>query len=186
MIPRKIVERAFLLALKYHEGQLRKDGKPYVVHPVMVGSILLQNGFPDEVVAAGICHDLLEDTPCSEDEIKNECGEKVLEIVMQVSDDKDLQSRQLWEKRKEAQIEKVRKASDEVKAVYIADKIHNLGSLLEQYQVEGEEVWQHFARGLDVKLKFEREILKMLRETWNHPLIDYYEKLIKKEEELSN
>ena len=179
-----IVENALLLAVKYHNGQYRKDGKPYIIHPIMVAVMLIRYGFKDEVVAGGICHDLLEDTKCSEKLIAEACGQDVLEIVKAVSDNKKYQKPHLWEERKRIQIEKARGASDEAKSVFLADKIHNLQSLLAQYKKEGDEVWKHFDRGKDIKIAFEQRILEMLKETWNHPLIKEYEKLVKEFESL--
>lgn len=175
----KIVENALLLAVKYHKRQKRKDGQPYIIHPIMVAIMLSKYSFKDEVIAGGICHDLLEDTKCREKEIVEVCGQKVLEIVRAVSDDKKYHKPHLWEKRKRIQIKKAKNAPNEAKAVYTADKIHNLQSLLTQYKKEGDKVWRHFDRGKDIKLAFEKRTLDMLKETWSHPLIKKYEKLIK-------
>ncbi len=82
---------AFFLIRKYHGGQTRKgDGFPYLEHPLEVGYMLWKNKFPIDVVTAGFCHDLLEDTKCSEKEIIEYCGNDVLELVKSVSNDETI------------------------------------------------------------------------------------------------
>lgn len=66
----------------------------------------------------------------------------------------------------------------------VANKIHNLESLLITYKVQGSELWKKFNRGKEQKLWFEKEVLKMLKETWKHPLIKEYERLINQETKL--
>lgn len=176
-----IIENGFTLALKWHGGQTRKvDGSPYLPHPVMVAVMLAQNGFSDETIAAGFCHDLLEDTKCSEEEIVNACGKKVLEIVQAVSN-QDLKD---WKKKKLLYIESVRKGPIEAKAVCCADKIHNMRSMIDAYShFKPEEFWKKFNAGRGDKEWFEKEVLKMLKKTWNHPMISELEKLTKEARE---
>ncbi|MCR5755027.1 MAG: HD domain-containing protein [Acetatifactor sp.] len=73
-------ERALAFALKQHAGQTRKNGEPYIVHPISVANYLRQNGKSLTYQVVGLFHDLLEDTDATEDEIR-EYGEDVLEAV---------------------------------------------------------------------------------------------------------
>lgn len=178
---KNIVAAAEALATKYHQGQKRKgDGKPYITHPQAVAKILKNNGFNEETIAAGFCHDLLEDTNCTEQEIEDTCTRTVLETVKSVTHNDELS----WEEKKIDYIERVRRGSDAAKAVCAADKIHNLQSLLKAYETQGPKLWQKFNRGKKEKLWFEQKVLKMLQETWDHPLLAEYEKLIAKMAEL--
>ena len=100
-----LIEKAIRIAAVAHKGQTRKDGDiPYVVHPFMVSVRLLQHGFRDEVIAAALTHDVLEDTDFSEEHLLKELGEEVLAIVKTVSENKSL----MWEERKKEYIEQVR------------------------------------------------------------------------------
>jgi len=140
-----------------------------------LSTILAKNGFSDETIAAGYCHDLLEDTKCSEQEIKKSCGEKVLEIVKAVSNEKIKD----WKEKKRRYIKSVRISPVEAKAVCCADKIHNLQSTLIAYpKYQPEVFWAKFNASKEGKEWFEEEVLKMLKETWHHPLVDEYEKLL--------
>ncbi len=172
-----LVEKALRLSVEAHKNQIRKgDSSPYIVHPVTVALMLRQHGFSDEVVAAGLVHDVLEDTSVLADTLRAELGEEVFEIVRTVSEDKSL----AWEERKKNYIEAVRQGSDEAKAVSIADKIHNVESMLNAYAKEGDVLWQKFSRGKDKQLWFEEEMLAMLKASWQHPLLQIYGVLVER------
>src|SRR5581483_6424618 len=89
-----------------------------------------------------------------------------------------------WEEKKQKYIDSVRAASTEVKAISVADKIHNAQSLIANHTKEGKEVWKYFNRGRDKKLWFEEAMLKMLRQTWQHPLVDEYAVLVEQMKQL--
>lgn len=170
-----LIEKAIRIAAVAHKGQTRKDGDiPYVVHPFMVAVKLLQHGFRDEVIAAALTHDVLEDTNFVEEKLREELGEEVVAIVKTVSEDKSLP----WEERKEKYIETVKNGSVEAKAVSIADKISNTENLLAGYSIHGPTMWKYFSRGYK-KMLWDRELaLTMFKDTWKHPLIDEYEKVM--------
>jgi len=171
----EIIEHSTRVAMVAHEGQVRKDdGSPYIIHPLMVGMLLAKHGFSDTVIAAGITHDVLEDTDVTEELLRESLGDDVVDIVMGVSEDKTLP----WEERKTGYAELVRNSSEEVKAVSLSDKIHNLKSLLSAYEAEGPSMWEKFSRGKEKKLWFEEMMLAMFKETWQHPLIDEYDVLV--------
>jgi (p)ppGpp synthase/HD superfamily hydrolase len=141
----EMVEKALHIASKAHEGQYRKLTEiPYITHPVAVGMLLMKAGYPDNVVAAGILHDTVEDTSLTLEDLKREFGEKTAEIVAGCSEpDKSLS----WEKRKEHTIEFLKTASKEIRAVACADKLHNIRSIRNDYELIGDEVWERFKRG---------------------------------------
>jgi len=173
-----LIEKATRIAVMAHQNQTRKgDNLPYIIHPFMVAMKLLKYGFSEETVAAALVHDVLEDTDFPEKELEKQLGNKILKIVKSVTNDETL----VWEEKKKKYIETVRKGSIESKAVAVADKIHNLESLLAAYEQQGPKIWQKFNRGKEQKVWFEKEMLKMLKETWQHPLIDEYEAFLKKE-----
>lgn len=172
-----LIERAVALAVQAHEGQTRKESSlPYIVHPVAVALILARYGFSDTVVAAAIIHDIVEDTLVTEVELRTELGDDVANLVMSVTHDGTLS----WDDKKKAYIEVVRAASEEVKAISVADKIANAQSLLASYEMQGAEIWAYFNAGRDKKLWFENAMLAMLHESWQHPLVDEYAELVAK------
>ena len=176
-----IVQKALRIMLLAHGQQVRKtDGSPYIIHPMMVAKKLARLGFSDETIAAALVHDVLEDTDVTEQQLRQELGDKVVDIILPLSEDKKLE----WETRKKKYINDVKNASVETKAVSIADKIHNLESIIETHKTMGSDIWPKFNRGKEQKMWFEREMLKAFQESWEHPMIAEYEKLIKQVEKL--
>ena len=170
-----LVEKADQLAERAHEGQTRKESnKPYISHPRAVADILKEYGFADEVVAAALVHDVVEDTAVSIDEIRRELGEEVAHLVEAVTYDDSLS----WEEKRHKYIEAVRQAPEGAKAISIADKIHNARSLIAGHQAVGKMMWKNFNRDRDTKIKFEEATLKMFQDTWQHPLVDEYAGLV--------
>lgn len=84
-ISTKKVQRAYSFAFELHKEQLRKDGTPYISHPVEVAIILADLGFDDDVICAGLLHDVVEDCGVTVDQIKSEFNSKVAELVDAVS-----------------------------------------------------------------------------------------------------
>ena len=76
-----MIEKAYKLAYQAHDGQVRKSGEPYIIHPLCVATILAELELDKETIIAGLLHDVLEDTIMTEQEIKDEFGEEVLLLV---------------------------------------------------------------------------------------------------------
>lgn len=176
-----LIEKADQLAARAHAGQTRKEKDvPYITHPRAVAALLQKHGFSDTVIAAALVHDTVEDTPVTMEEIRRELGDEVAALIEPVTHDDSL----LWEEKKQKYIDTVRAASAEVKAISVADKIHNAESFLAGYEEQGKAVWKYFNRGRDKKIWFEEAVLKMLRETWRHPMVEEYAVLVEKMKKL--
>lgn len=172
-----LIEKAVKIASVAHAGQTRKDKETqYIVHPFMVAFILEKYGFSDTIIAAALTHDVLEDSDFGEEKLRRELGDTVVDIVKAVSEDKSLP----WEDRKKLYTEVVGRSQAEVKAVSLADKIHNIKSILNSYEIIGPDVWKSFNRGREQQIEFMNNMLKMFKETWSHPMVDEYETLVKK------
>ncbi len=138
-------DRAAEFALRKHRNQLRKGSDiPYIAHPFAVCLILARIDCDDEVLAAALLHDTLEDTETTAEELQGIFGEAVTAIVKGCSEpDKSLP----WEERKEHTIHFLRSASLEIRLVAAADKLHNARSISEEWNRLGEGVWERFNRG---------------------------------------
>jgi (p)ppGpp synthase/HD superfamily hydrolase len=156
----KLVEKALQVAAVAHDGQYRKNSKiPYISHPMAVGMILQKAGYRDEIIAAGILHDTVEDTDLSLANIEREFGEEIAEIVEGCSEpDKSLS----WEERKEHTIAYLKTASEEIRIVVSADKLHNVRSILHDVEHDGESVWDRFKRGRDQQEWYYRNVIESL------------------------
>ena len=116
-------------AAKKHRDQRRKgpDKAPYINHPIGVANILANEGGIDDpiVLQAALLHDTVEDTETSLDEIEQEFGKIVRDVVDEVTDQKDLPSKE----RKRLQVINAPKKSPRAKLVKLADKLYNLRDL---------------------------------------------------------
>jgi (p)ppGpp synthase/HD superfamily hydrolase len=156
-----IIEQAIEFATTAHDGQYRKATKiPYITHPMTVGMILLKNGYSEQIIAAGILHDTVEDTDITLDQIRENFGEHIADIVRGATEENKQLS---WEERKEATLRHIAKESKDVCLVVCADKLHNLRSIRKSIEVIGEKAWQRFNRGRDKQEWYYRGIVKELK-----------------------
>lgn len=127
----KEITKAFDLASKLHDGQLRYNGDPYITHPLEVAKILAEMRMDHQSIIAAMLHDVLEDTSISKLEIAKIFNLKVAELVDGVSKLKQI----TFESKEEAQAENLRKmmlamAKDiRVILVKLADRLHNMRTL---------------------------------------------------------
>ncbi|MDR2182944.1 MAG: bifunctional (p)ppGpp synthetase/guanosine-3',5'-bis(diphosphate) 3'-pyrophosphohydrolase [Clostridiales bacterium] len=131
-----LVEDAYRLAKDAHKGQKRKSGEPYIVHPVAVATILADLEMDRETIAAGILHDILEDTDYTYNDLVEMFSEEVAKLVDGVTKLKMYAAQRRDENnREEEQAENFRKmflamANDiRVIIIKIADRLHNLRTL---------------------------------------------------------
>jgi (p)ppGpp synthase/HD superfamily hydrolase len=84
-----LAQAAIEFASERHAGQRRRaDAAPFVLHPIEAGAILERSGYPDHVIAAGVLHDVLEDTEAKRSDLEEQFGPEIAELVATVSDDR--------------------------------------------------------------------------------------------------
>ena len=126
-----LVEKAYFVAKKAHEGQFRFSGEPYIIHPISVAVILYNLGMDGESMAAALLHDVVEDTDMTKENIQEDFGEDVANLVEGVT---KLGKVPIFTK-EEQQAENVRKMlmamSQDIRVIIIklADRIHNMRTL---------------------------------------------------------
>ena len=74
--------KAYEIALRLHEGQFRKSGEPYIIHPIAVAKILAGFGMDNETVIAGLLHDVVEDTSYTREDLVKDFDEKIAQLVI--------------------------------------------------------------------------------------------------------
>mgnify|MGYP004469876433 CR=1 FL=1 len=127
-----LIEKAYQLAVKAHGNQCRKSGEPYIVHPLWVAIILADLEMDKETIAAGMLHDVVEDTEVTEEEIRKEFGGEVALLVDGVT---KLGRLSYSSDKLEVQAENLRKmflamAKDiRVIIIKLADRLHNMRTL---------------------------------------------------------
>ncbi|MCD6148700.1 HD domain-containing protein [bacterium] len=184
------IQKAINLAGVLHYRQKRKgDGLPYITHPYSVAFILSDYTNDENIIVAGLLHDVLEDVPgYSETDMEKDFGKKIAKIVKQVSEEKTLKSKgekkKTWRMRKSNYLEGLRSASREALMVCAADKIHNLNSFIEAYKEQGERIAKKFNASIKEKLWFYGEVLKRLKKRLKNNIVRELEKKYKKAEKL--
>jgi guanosine-3',5'-bis(diphosphate) 3'-pyrophosphohydrolase len=127
----ELIARAYSMAHAAHKGQVRKSGEPFVYHPLATADILVDLRMDSTTIAAGILHDVLEDTEITKEQLETQFGEELADIVDGVTKLKRLPAENL----EEAQAESLRKMivamSRDVRVIIIklADRLHNMRTL---------------------------------------------------------
>ena len=169
-----------------HKGQFRKFpvNVPYISHLAAVAGILSRANFREEVVIAGLLHDVIEDTNFSAEDISEPFGEEVLKLVIAVTENKSLP----WAERKERYLKQIEEAPEEAKAISAADLFANRMSNLLGLR-RGENPWIRFSKQ---PVEYARRIfeidtrrLNILKQSAKIPFIPDLEAVMKEVEDLT-
>ncbi len=176
-----------IFATQLHGNQTRKgSGVPYIAHLLGVASIALEHGANEDEAIAALLHDAIEDqggAPTRE-EIRRRFGDTVTAIVDGCTDT-DITPKPPWRQRKEAYIAHISKASTSVLLVSASDKLHNARSILNDYRVLGDAVWERFKGGKEGTLWYYRSLVKAFLTTGATPLVDELERTVDELERLA-
>ncbi len=135
-----LIDRAVAYAREKHAPQKRKDGSPYIIHPLAVAEVVAEMGLDTDAVLAALLHDCIEDTDSSHEEIEKQFGTAVAELVEGVTK----LTRANFSSTEEAQMENLRKMfmamSKDIRVVLIkiADRLHNMRTM--QYQTPEKQI----------------------------------------------
>ena len=135
-----LIERAVAYAQEKHKDQKRKDGSPYIIHPLAVAEIVAEMGLDTDALLGALLHDCIEDTDASHDDIAKQFGNTTAELVEGVTK----LTRANFSSTEEAQMENQRKMfmamSKDIRVVLIkiADRLHNMRTM--QYQTPAKQI----------------------------------------------
>ena len=161
------LDRAIIFAVKAHAGTERRGkGYPYIVHPMEAVEIVSTMTKDQELLAAAALHDTVEDTDVTIEQIREEFGDRVAELVAdetveipdQVGNDGKVgndgddvmagsdrpSEEETWHSRKQAAIDRLAKASHDAKIVALGDKLSNMRAIARDYAVQGDALWNIF------------------------------------------
>lgn len=166
------IKHAIKFALKTHEinQKQKRKGKdiPYVIHPLIVSMLLARAGANDELVAAGILHDTIEDSspqkPVTKKMIAEQFCRRVAVLVDAVTEDMGIED---WELRKQASIRAIHNYDRDMILLKSADVLANTSELVNDIKKDGETVFKRFARGKEKVLTYYIETIKALRSANN-------------------
>nr|MBQ5604973.1 bifunctional (p)ppGpp synthetase/guanosine-3',5'-bis(diphosphate) 3'-pyrophosphohydrolase [Bacteroidales bacterium] len=144
----ELVSEAIAFAVKAHDGMRRKKSDaPYILHPMEAAVIVGTMTDDQNLIAAAVLHDVVEDAGITIEEIEEKFGKRVRELVESETEDKraDLPPSDTWRIRKEESLEVLKKSDDiAVLMVWLGDKLANMRAIYRDFKVEGVAMWQRF------------------------------------------
>jgi (p)ppGpp synthase/HD superfamily hydrolase len=157
-----LVRGALSVARRTHAGQFRQTGCDeiaFIEHLLAVAELLAEQNHPDEVLAAGLLHDIAEHTEVDPESLRGRFGKEVVELVEALTEDPTIPA---YEERKKEHRERVAAAGPNARAIFAADKTANVAVLRKAYEIVGEAVDEDLPVSLDVKIlvwEFDLEML---------------------------
>ena len=140
----ELLDRAIVFAVRAHAGTERRGkGFPYIVHPMEAIEIVATMTSDQELLAAAALHDTVEDTDVTVEQLRDEFGDRVAELVAAESEDKDcgVSKEESWHARKQAAIDRLARASRDSKIVALGDKLSNMRAIARDYSIQGDSLW---------------------------------------------
>jgi (p)ppGpp synthase/HD superfamily hydrolase len=158
-------DRALDFATKVHRHQVKKGTTiPYIAHLLGVCALVLQDGGDEYQAIAALLHDAPEDQGGQEtlDEIRAEFGDRVVDIVQGCSDTLET-PKPPWTARKQRYLDHLETSPEDVLCVSLADKLYNVQSLLRDYLLIGDSLWERFNAGADGQLWYHNALADVFR-----------------------
>lgn len=146
-IDTNLLDRAIIFAVKaHHNTERRGKGFPYIVHPMEAVEIVATITSDQELLAAAVLHDVIEDTDVTIEELRAEFGNRIAELVHSESDQfiDGISEADSWHDRKQAAIDRLAAASYDAKIVAMGDKLSNMRAIARDYAIKGDELWKIF------------------------------------------
>ena len=127
----ELLRRAYVFSAYEHKGQVRRSGEPYLVHPLEVAAILADLRLDPVAIAAGLLHDIVEDTPNSIEKVRELFGEQVAHVVEGVTKLSGLQFSSSEERQAESFRKMLLAMVDDIRVILVklADRLHNMRTL---------------------------------------------------------
>ena len=143
----ELLDRAIIFAVKAHAGTERRGkGFPYIVHPMEAMEIVATITPDQELLAAAALHDTVEDTDVTVDQLREEFGERIANLVAAESDVlvEGVSEEDSWHHRKQVAIDRLAKAPHDAKIVALGDKLSNMRAIARDYDELGDKLWDRF------------------------------------------
>ena len=142
------VSEAIVFAVNAHDGMRRRgNDAPYILHPLEAATIVGTMTEDQDIIAAAVLHDVVEDAGISMEEIESKFGKRVRELVSCETENKreDLPASETWRIRKEETLQALSEATDPgVWMMWLGDKLSNIRAFYRQWKAEGDDMWKKY------------------------------------------
>ncbi len=176
------LDDAFTLARQLHDTQTRKGSSvPYLSHLLAVAGIVSEHGGDEDQVIAALLHDSVEDQGGSAllEKLRGQFGDRVATLIEACTDAFD-KPKPPWKERKLGYLSRIPQAPREARLIIAADKIHNLRSMIADYEIVGEKLWDRFTASREETLWYYRSVYDAIRRDWDHAIASSYERELAK------
>ncbi len=172
------------LVSSLHANQKRKGSDtPYVSHCFGVAFILSNYTSDEDIIIAGLLHDVLEDIPgYTKEKMEEKFGKRVADLVDNVTGPKEDESgvKMDWLTAKEIYFNKISNGSLDALLIVAADKIHNMLSVISLYEEEGGDIWKHFKGSKEQQRERYSKIFEFIKSKIDNHILEEYEVVLNK------
>lgn len=179
-----LFERAAVFAAVAHRGTTRKGSRiPYLSHPMEAAAIVAEMTDDEELIAAAVLHDVVEDTEVTLEELSSYFGERITHYVACETEDKrrEFPAESTWMMRKQETITFLTEEADRnAKMLALADKLSNLRSISRDVRDMGDRLWERFNQKDKVMHGWMyRQVAVALEELSGYPVWQEYDRLVR-------
>jgi (p)ppGpp synthase/HD superfamily hydrolase len=171
------IEQAIRAASVLHKGQVRKGDTPfpYITHLYAVAMLVSDYTDDEDIIVAALLHDTLEDTDYTPEELQDDFGGIVKDIVLGVTQpEPDAEGKEAWKNAKKQYIKQLKNAPEGSLMVSAADKIHNMRCIVEDFYDKPSEFTASFGGSINDRLLQYQEISNVLNRRLNNGILDEF------------
>ena len=171
------IEQAIRAASVLHKDQLRKGSMPfpYITHLIATAFTLIDYTKDEDVIISALLHDTLEDTDYTLEELQEDFGGRVREIVETVTEPQSTPEHKIsWREKKMTYVKQIDKGSQEALMVVAADKIHNSRTIVEDYHDAHERFIRDFGKNFDERIEVYTKISDVVNKRLKNPILEEF------------
>lgn len=176
------VEQAIKAAAVLHKDQVRKGDMPFpvITHLISVSFIVSDYTDDEDIIAAALLHDTVEDTDYTIEELQEDFGGGVRDMVEALSEPQKEDNGGMvpWKKQKNVYVEQLRNAPEGALIISAADKIHNMRSMIEEYFDDHSKFIADFGGNLDERIAVHKELSSVLNKRLKNDIINEYNSVL--------
>ncbi|MEZ4226778.1 MAG: HD domain-containing protein [Polyangiaceae bacterium] len=182
---RRLDDALALASDAFRSIRRKGSGVPYLSHLLSVAALVAEHGGDEDQIVAALLHDVLEDIRhISADDLEARFGKRVRDYVVALSDTTE-HPKPPWEERKRAYLQLLRYKGADLKLISAADKLHNASTMVRDYAVVGDALWDRFTATREQTLWYYREVHAALSHDFDHAIVHELHATVRRLHELA-